>query len=191
MAVHNKLPTIHQIVRSSNVIWFLMYYDELVQKKFYQLSYLQGADRDYYNCAHVLNIDKSDVLADIENYFYVKKLKSSIYLDPQSPETLEETLVKSGYKENFDEQENWYCFDLLNCNDDCLIFDKYLKIDSKIVQYKNLFPINKKDLQDFVSVDAVVNEIPDDIVSKLINNAVTKRYSGANNYYFLGIFTYH
>jgi GNAT superfamily N-acetyltransferase len=137
-----------------------MYYEELVDHAHYQISYLGGADRDYFNCAHCLNVCDDEDLQTIEGFFKQRGACPAIYLDSANPDSYEDLLIKRGYSEIFEEAENWYGLDL-----------SAFKPEQKPI---NGFEIKRvatpEQLDDFLRINQITNELPDDVVRRLKAN---------------------
>lgn len=93
-----------KVVRVNNLLWKCTFYDELVTLPCYDLCFVLNTDVRFMNCA--MNFELDDIeefkseLKYIENYFKKRRKKSSIYLTiHDTPEGIQEVLMKKGYKE--------------------------------------------------------------------------------------------
>jgi hypothetical protein len=150
-----------------------MYYDELVEEQTHQISYLENADRLYFNCAHAINSTDNYIINSIENFFCARQISPALYIDPESPEELEKILIQKGYTEAKEEQENWYSLDCSNKN----IFKeissnaKNFKNNNKSLECVLFSPITETYLlKEFLKLDAYVNNINQNTLEKLKRN---------------------
>lgn len=160
---------LHELLRVSNKFWHSLYYDELIEADAYQISYLEHADRPYFNCAHVVNSSQDTVIDAVEHFFVQRDLAPAFYLDPQSPQDLADKLTQRGYVELPAEQEHWYELDSSsidvpsltarvnefckqNPSMECVLFSP--RADSFL-------------LHQFLELDALVNDISAPILEKV------------------------
>tara|TARA_A100000171_G_C2134187_1_gene148902 strand:+ start:2607 stop:3422 length:816 start_codon:yes stop_codon:yes gene_type:complete len=175
---------IHRVIRAYNLSLFLMYYDEVIDKPTYQLTFFQQADRPYYNAVHALS-DKSEMtILEIENFFQARNISPSFYLDPQSPRALQKILMERGYQLLKSEEESWYHYDLL-FQGNKLEEKKYLKRPESNVRIVEVDLINEDEITDFVHVDQLCNELPDSVTECLTYNIKNKVLSAVQNHYFI------
>lgn len=168
---------LHEIFRSSNKFWHAMYYDQLVETDHYQISYLEDADRSYFNAAHAIKSAEPNTLDQIESYFKKHSIPVGIYIDPETPISLEKLLIKRGYLLIPEEQENWHIF---NCSKTQL---QELELKINEFQLQNpcfeciLFsPITRSSLlNQFIEINGYVNEISANILSKLKENLINPK----------------
>lgn len=157
-----------------------MYYDEICQGEYYQITFLEGADRDYYNCVH--NFTKTDekLLNKIEQYFLDKNVDASIYIDPNSPKDMQHWLESHNYKEMKEEEEIWYVFDLQK--DSIPHEEKFLKISHEEVDFKILSKKDNEEILRFSKVNSSVNNLSDSLRKKFIQNVKNKDLQGVENH---------
>lgn len=161
---------LHSIIRDSNRVWQAMYYDELIDKSEYQISYLEKADRPYFNCAQVLQ--NKSYLDEIEDYFLTKKLPPAIYIDPEGPKDLEPFLRERGYQEVQEEQENWYSLDCGQINFHALRQEiQNYHASSPDIECVPFLPLTSSSLLDqFIKLNGWVNKISPQSLNKLKQN---------------------
>ena len=179
------LPDNHTVIRNANRIWQMMYYDELIEKREYQLSLVYNADRDYYNCAHDVNNLNAKNLLKIQKYFHKNNVPTSIYIEPCTQTYMIPKLLRAGYKLVKEEQENWYFFDLFQL-DKLPREEEYLKISPERILYRQVSPADSASFDEFLQVNSTVNNIPNHLIKRLKNKA--NQYIDAKvmkNYYYL------
>lgn len=151
--------TFEKIFRASNRVWSAMYYDELIDHPDFQITFLKGANRLYFNCGHLFrNLETS--LTPIEDYFNKKNGSPAIYLNPDADPSLETSLRANGYREIEEEIENWYTLDLS---------DPIAPPSEHPSRKIHIFsPDLKNPLFDhFLKINALVNEITPEMIQKL------------------------
>lgn len=175
---------LHHLIRGNNIIWSLLYYDELIQHQDYQLSYFKHANEDYYNCAHaVAALSKSNLRA-IEEFYVTRKLAPAFYTDPISEPWLLPKLVACGYEEVPSQKENWWLIDLTAAKIQYIQEQVFLKYEPSSVNLDLVH--NKQQLEEFIKIDQETNLLTESIARALKNNILSKKYAGAENYYLLG-----
>jgi hypothetical protein len=177
---------IQAFIRGNNAVWYLMYYDELVEMPHWQLTFLREADAGFYNCAQaVTRLDDED-LERIEGFFTTRGVPPAFYVDADSSAWLPILLEKNGYIKVDDETEHWWALELTR---DCIqrwretLFHKRPPAD---VTIEEVAPGGPAQFESFLQVDQVANQLPDAIVAKLRRNIGTHTWPGARNHYFLG-----
>jgi hypothetical protein len=171
---------IRALIKGNNIIWSLMYYDELIIKANYQLSYLEKADLPFYNTAQALSAIDAKSLVEIEDYYRQYEIAPAFYLDPGSLAWLKPYLIEHHYVESEEELENWWGLALddkvmaINCQD-------YLKIPKEQVQLKIINPKHLDDLNQFLEINQTASQLPQYIVDKLRINMQHRQYQGATN----------
>lgn len=177
---------INDAIRGNNKIWFLMYYDELVDSPYYQLTFLQNADLPFYNCAHALNKLSPEIIKEIEQFYITRNYPPSFYLDPNSPTELGHYLVTHGYHKIDSETENWYGFDLSKISISSPKPDIYLKYDASQTTFKQI-STSSHYFSDYIKIDMQANQTPKNIENKFIKHIKEHTIRGADNYFFLGL----
>lgn len=177
---------ITKAIRGNNNVWYLLYYDELLQKQDYQLSYMENADLGFYNCAHAVRFDKPDDIDDIESFFLQRKMPAAIYIDPLTPDAILQHIY-TNYKLVPDEEENWVVYNM-DTKTQSLDYTNYLKVDPKDFNIKLIDVRNDIDLGKFIEIDAKENNLPKIITDKLKNHILTRTNSQIEMCYFIGYF---
>jgi hypothetical protein len=157
---------IRKLIYGNNIIWSLMYYDDLVVKNSHHLTFLKNADLDFYNTAQAINEIDINILNEIEKYYEQQDTIPAFYLDPASEPWLKSFLANQGYQELPLELENWWGTFI---NDDIkqINFQDYLKIPENHIETKIVNPNNLDELNQFLSINQTASELPDSIVNTL------------------------
>lgn len=176
----NNPDFIRELIKGNNIVWTLMYYDELVVKSNYHLTLLKEADLAFYNTAQGLSAIDPQTLCDIEAYYRQNGINPAFYLDPASVSWLKPYLLAHDYIEDALELENWWGMVLKQEIMDKPSFD-YLKIPKEHIQVKIINPKNLNDLNQFLEINQTASDLPAHIVDKLRINMQTRAYLGATN----------
>jgi hypothetical protein len=171
---------IRTLIQGNNIIWSLMYYDELVLKQNYHLTFLANADLPFYNAAQAVNKIDSESLQEIEAYYRGHNINPAFYLDPASLHWLKPYLIEHRYSELLSELENWWGI-LLEEDVMKIRYQDYLKISKSQIRVKIINPQNLDDLNQFLTINQVTNELPDHIIEKLNINMRERIYPKATN----------
>lgn len=176
----NDCDFIRNLIMHNNIIWYLMYYDELLIKPNYQLTLLKNADLLFYNTAQAVSSMNIITLQEIETHYLQNNINPAFYLDPASITWLKPFLIEHGYSEMEAELENWWGIvltkDILQNN-----FQDYLKINENTIRTKIIDSRNINDLNQFLTINQTASQLPDVIVDKLRINMQKRIYSGATN----------
>jgi len=157
---------IHRLIRANNAVWAALYYDELVDTSDYQLTFMEGADAGYYNCAQAVSRADDDVVSAIESFYTTRGLPPAVYLDPESAPGLQSLLAAAGYAEVPDEQEHCYVFDL-HAGVVAPPPATALHVPAGRVRAVKLGGPDDPLLPAFLDVDATANALPDRVRRKL------------------------
>jgi len=170
---------LQKMFRASNRFWHAMYYDELLEFDSHQISYLNGANRLYFNSAHSLCTDDARILAGIEDFYRQRGLPPAVYVDPESPAGLEEALKRRGYVERDEERENWYLLSFADASTRA----KYPPHGDDLprdpgTEFVVFHPMTDSPLlDDFLRVDAEVNGLDAAAVASLKTNLLRPKRS--------------
>lgn len=172
---------LHTDIYSNNLIWSLMYYDQMIPNTEYHLTVLSEANRYFYNAAHALQTASTDIIDEIENFYMEKDLIPSFYLDPKTPSGVLEELIKRDYQEAPEESEHWYRFDLRKQIPNS---ERFLKLNPSQIEIKEVVP---EDIQflDFVGINRLMNGLTPELASKYLHNCRTRKIPEIKNHYFL------
>lgn len=160
---------LHDLLRASNKFWHSLYYDELVDADAYQISYLEHADRPYFNCAHTVKSSDDTIINAIEHFFVQRDLAPAFYLDPQSPQDLDGKLFQRGYVELPTEQEHWYELDCSRIDVPSLTarVDEFCE-QNPAMECVLFSPMTESFLlRQFLELDALVNDISAPVLEKV------------------------
>ena len=176
----NEPRFIRKLIEGNNIIWYLMYYDQLTITSGYHLTLLKGADLLFYNAAQAVSLMDAKILEEIEAYYQQYHISPAFYIDPASINWLKPFLNKHHYLELPTELENWWGI-LLEKEVMHIKFQDCLKIPGCQVSVKIIDPQNPKDLNLFLTINQATNQLPDLIVSNLRANMKNRLYPGAKN----------
>ncbi len=176
----NNPDFIRNLIKGNNIIWYLMYYDELVMKSNCHLTFLENADLPFYNTAQAVSDISTDSLHEIEHFYKKRNVVPAFYLDPASVEWLKPYLEEHGYSELPSELENWWGAQIEKSIVD-VKFQNYLKIPESHVKAEIIDPKNDNDLNQFLAINQTASQLPDPIVAKLRAHMQTRVYTGATN----------
>lgn len=177
---------IQALIRGNNAVWYLMYYDELVDTPSWQLTFLREADAGFYNCAHaVTRLNDADQEC-IEAFFMDRGVAPAFYVDPESSAWLPERLQQHGYVEVDEEAEHWWVVELTQDRSERWRQSCYHKLAPGEVAIELVAPDDSASFEAFLRVDQRANQLPDNIMAKLRRNILTHTWPGARNHYFLG-----
>jgi len=166
-----------EIVRRSNRFWHAMYYDALEDQAHCQISFLDKADRLYYNAAHALSDAGDDTLKKIEAAFGARGITPAVYGDPAAPGTLTDALKKSGYVVVPEEQENWYGYILPKTANENADAAGRLRVSC-------FQPAPGPELDQFMAINAEVNALPEALAHRLKERLLTPK-AGVKIWLFL------
>lgn len=172
------------LIRSNNIIWKLLYYDELIDYPYYQLTYFTQADQGYYNCAQAITrLSKNDLML-IEKYYHKRKVSPAFYTDPVSESWLPRLLRRHGYQEIESQNENWWIIQLTDHKLSQLDKLELLKIDNNMVGLDMV----KTDVQlnEFLNINRLTNQLTFPIIESLERNIKNTQQDGASLINFLG-----
>lgn len=158
---HDFAP-IHDIVSHSNRFWRAMYFDGLEQLDGFEASHLENSDRLFYNAAQNIKTLSPATLKAIESYFTVRNITPGVYLDPASPENAARVLNDNGYTLEESEDEHWYGYKI-DPQGKKSGFTPAVPVE--ITEFNPLTDANR--LDQFMAVNASVNNLPADIAEKL------------------------
>lgn len=100
-------------VRGNNRAWASLYYDELVDRAAYQLSYVGEAGIDgFYNCAQAVRDLDAATMEAIETFYRDRGLEPAVYVDAATGGPAVDVLLGRGYGEVPEEEELWHILDL-------------------------------------------------------------------------------
>ena len=166
---------IKEIIFQGNHAWNLMYFGEFIEKKNYQITYTNTADRLYYNCAHIYDKLNLPELNEIEHFFEKKQISSRIYTHKFTDNILIEKLRALGYHHLTEEDEIWYEYSLSKLPDQLMNQDNKLLIE-KIDPKTQL-------LDDFMMLNQKQNEMSQLQLDKCIAK-IPNHHSNYNNEYY-------
>src|SRR5580692_5979623 len=86
---------IKTLIQGNNIIWYLMYYDEIIIKDHYHTTLLKNADLAFYNTAQAVSTINQKNLNDIEKYYIQRQIEPAFYLDPISVKWLKPYLLNN------------------------------------------------------------------------------------------------
>jgi hypothetical protein len=177
---------IRALIRGNNAVWYLMYYDELVETPQWQLTFLREADAGFYNCAHaVTRLDDAD-RERVEAFFTDRGVAPAFFVDPESSDWLPGRLRKHGYVEVDAEAEHWWVLELTQDRIERWRQSCLHRLAPGEVAIEEVAPEDQAGFELFLGVDQTANQLPDNIVAKLRRHTRTHRWPGARNFYFLG-----
>jgi GNAT superfamily N-acetyltransferase len=172
--------TPHDFIRSNNIIWWLMYYDELEEHAHCQLSCLVPADLGFYNCAHaVTRLEPAD-LDYIEKLYERRGVPPAFYVDPLNEGWLPERLRSAGYAEVPEEGEEFHARELR-----IPVPPPGLRLEPERVAVQAALP-GSPAFASFMAINCEANHQPPDIVAKLSRRLVERRRADATNTLLLG-----
>jgi hypothetical protein len=170
----------HDFIRNNNIIWWLMYYDELQEHAHCQLSCLVPADYGFYNCAHAVTRLMPSDLEQIEDFFTARRVPPAFYVDPENEAWLPERLSAAGYSEIPEEGEEFHSRPLsmpLPAID--------LRISPERVTIRAVTP-GSPGFDDFMRINQAANHQPPEVFAKLTRRLAERRRDGATNTLLLG-----
>lgn len=166
---------IKEMVFQGNNAWSLMYYDEFIANDSYHITYIEGADRPYYNCAHVHDFVADDDLVAIETFFTQKKSPVRIYTHAHTDVAFIQSLQDRGYRYLAEEDEVWYEYALQELPDNLPDFKFALSIEP-------IDPHTAK-LEEFMHLNQVQNDMSQEQVDKCLGKIRNHPLSASNDYY--------
>lgn len=175
--------SIHEAIRANNLVYELMYYNELINEPNYQLTWMEEADLAYYNCAQAIDRFSPQLVKEVEDFYNKKGLQPAFYIDPDSPKELLNHLKENGYREIQNEEESWQYLDLTTIQDD-IDPKQYLKIDPKTVTVVEVKPEGDY-FDEFIRIDSECNELTPEISANLKRNLTEKQAEEVKNTLFL------
>lgn len=177
---------IQRLIRGNNRTWSLMYYDEVLEREHYQLTYLKEADFDYYNAAHTLTPQAMAELSEIEAYFRKKGIGSAVFVDPTNADWLPEALSKRGYQQVSTITECYQGFEMTEDRLRALAERPFLKINPERCQIEVIPAAPSEAFDEFMRIDGETNEIPGPICAKLRQALLTRRHPEIQLFLLLG-----
>jgi GNAT superfamily N-acetyltransferase len=185
--IRGERSRLHRMIRANNELWSLLYYDELIEAPSFQLTYLDGADAGFYNCAQAIERFDAGVLESIERYYRGKGVAPAIYVDPDGPGDLAQRLLDAGYVVVPEEQESCHVLDLTSSATVWPDPQSKLKIAAERVTLVHLDGPSDPLLDAFVAVDAAASALPRAIQEKLAHNLRTRRRDGIEVHCFVAV----
>ena len=177
----DNLREIHKDIYCNNLIGSLMYYDQLIEKESYHLTFLSESNRYFYNAAHSIEVASRDVVDEIEDFYVKQGIIPSFYMDPRTPKELQKTLVLRNYQKEPAQAEHWYQFNLANSIVNPITL---LKTPQEQIRIEKIDPWDSLFL-DFVQINQLMNGLTPILASKLIHNCRRKVIPGVENHYFI------
>lgn len=155
-----------KIIFNANEAWNDLYYDEFNQQDSYQASWVDDADRPYYNCIHIdQNLNLED-LNHAENFFYKKLSPPRIYTHTNTDSTFIHLLERKGYVELVEEEEIWYEYSTEHLKAP-LNVSAFYKGNSSEIRIRKI-DTNSVDLETFMSINQRQNNIPAKLADKFV-----------------------
>lgn len=174
---------LRELIRGNNVVWSQLYYDELVDAGFGQLSWFRDADAPFYNCAHAVSRLGEAELEQAERFFRARGCPPAFYTDPASARWLPRRLRAAHYRELSAEREHWWGLALTRTTVERLRAGSFLKLEPRRVRIEQVAPHDRKGLRAFVDVDRASNDLPDAVARRLHDNL---QRLGSGNVLLLG-----
>lgn len=159
-----KNNTTGEIIFKANQAWNLLYYDDFHTYENYQISWLAGADRPYYNCIHVDGSLTHRELREAESYFTDRSVCSRVYTHTYTDIGFINLLQKEGYNELPEEEEIWYEYPIEELSDP-LDLARYYKKALSDIDLRLIDP-GSDELEHFMKLNQDQNDIPMLLVEK-------------------------
>lgn len=165
---------IKEMIFQGNQAWSLMYYDEFIVNEGHHLTYIEDADRPYYNCAHVYDRISDNELLSLETFFAERQSPSRVYTHAFTDESFISLLQNRGYRYLPEEDEVWY---------------EYALAELPIVpEFKTALAIESIDprsskLDEFMHLNQTQNEMSAELVSKCLAKIRNHPAAADNEYY--------
>jgi hypothetical protein len=175
------------MIRANNVLWSLLYYDELIEAPAFQLTYMKDADAGFYNCAQAIEQFDRGVLDEIERYYRAKGLAPAIYVDPHGPPDLAARLLEAGYVVVPEEQESCHVLELTSAATAWPDPRSKLRLAAERVTLVHLGGPHDPRLDAFIDVDATASALPAAVRDKLAHNLRTRRRDGVEIHCFVAL----
>lgn len=161
------LPTLRESIFAYNRIWQQLYADELIELPDYQITITPGQPDTFYNAAHFAGPASPKNMGDIEAVFGARNLRAGLYL----PEGI---MPPAGYEIVAENEEVWWIKPL-----DADVLNPALSEGLTIQR------VDLDELDDFLKVDAVANDLDDGLVA-LLARLIRQRRSYENRL-FIGL----
>ncbi|MFI6979059.1 GNAT family N-acetyltransferase [Embleya sp. NPDC050154] len=169
-------PTAHAAIRANNLVWWCLYYDELLDDEAYQLTHLADADA-FYNCAQAVSDSGDHTFAAVEDFYRRRGMVPALYTDPNQPEDLPSRARAHGYSPVPTEDELWFGYDLT----DDTAFERpdheVLRVEPDRVRILEIDP-HGRDLDTFLRINGDNNDLSASVRSRLANNLTRRRLRG-------------
>ncbi|MCC6746177.1 MAG: hypothetical protein IT371_00875 [Deltaproteobacteria bacterium] len=164
-------------IRANNRVWYLLYYDELVERPECQLTLLRGADWNYYNCAQAICRVTPKLLDEVEAFYAREGLAPGVYLDPAAPGELLPLLIERGYEELPAELELWHVLEL-GTLPQMVSLQEVLKVPLSALRRVEVTQRSGALFDTFVGLDARENGLSTAVAEKLARNLADRRLPG-------------
>lgn len=169
---------IKEVIFTANQAWKLLCLDELHSYDNYQISWLQDADRPYYNCIHIHDALAYSELQTAEAYFTERSSLPRVYTHTGTDSEYIKFLKSEGYIELPEEEELWYEFPIENMHTPVELGDFYKKSLSEIDIRK--IDTEKDELEYFMKLNQDRNNIPSSLAEKFTEK-IRKNSRDKNN----------
>jgi hypothetical protein len=177
----NDTSIVRGAIRSNNRMWWCLYYDELYEIDDLQCTYLRDAGEAFYNCAQAIGHVDDKILDFIDDYYW-PDIAPAVYTDPAAPQQLVPMLVARDYREIRAEREYWYRCDVLQGGWQPPI----VKVAPERVSVVRVDP-KGNELHDFVQINKVASNLPDNVASGLYRNLSTRSLRDVELFLYLAL----
>jgi len=154
---HHKESLSKKIIFNYNRLWRQLYYDYLYECDTYQISVCAADPNGYYNAIHGI----TKITPTLEQHICSIELKHAVQLGVFS---FQQQLP--GWIRRPSEDENWWEIKLSNTN--------FPKVESNKLQLDLFSFKHKEQLDIFLEIDKIANNLSDALVSTLRNNIIQR-----------------
>ncbi len=168
---------LQDMIRANNQVWTLLYYDEVIEEKDYQLTFFKNADKLFYNAAQAISYLDENTIEKIKKNYVERSLLPAFYLDPMTPKNVVPQLLASGFKESIENDENWYRYDISQLHK--------MTPTSDDLEVKRINVFDTKEFEDFVRVNSEANDLPIIVEQQLRHHLIHRRHEKAKVEFFV------